>query len=619
MHFLAILGPRRHEQMELPPGLTAVGTNPPHGNAFVRLDDELVAAWQLLLCRQPDGALRVQNLGELPVHVAGRLIGQNEDCLVTFPCHLRVGRTHLFAYQVVDAPVGVCEAPDDSSLLTSQWESTSKDAPPVAAGVMHSLQELGQWTQALETHADLGAKEIRWPAPSPATLARWLESLMELQRHTASSPNFYEEAVRAVVDAGGLDGSQLLTRCDGRWSVEASYVPHPPAGMVYDGRLVERAAATGRTVYQTYQADSASQDYHSIGFGFASPVFDENQQVVGVLYASRQTSARNRRKGIRLLEALWTQVVAESVTAGVVRLKHETDAARRRVLLEQSFPASIVARLERQPGDTLHAEEREVSVLFVDLCDSSALSDRLGPSDTYELLADMMNLLTNAVEDHHGVVVDYYGDGLVAMWNAPLDQPRHAEWACQAALDMLEELKTFNVRWSDRVGHAVKLGVGIHTGQVWVGNAGSRTRIKYGPRGLNVNIANRIEKATRSLNVPLLISASTRRRLPPGAAVQRMGSVQLKGVSAPVMLFALHSVVRRAEDDDLQKRLDEYEWALRLLEQNRFDESQVVLERLVTANTTGLSLGFLQERISAKTVQEELSRRDAVAMPTLGS
>ncbi len=623
MHFLAVLGPRRHEQLELPPGLIAVGTNPPNGNPMVRLEDALVAPWQLLLCRQPDGGLRVENLGEAPVHVAGRLVGQNEDCLVPLPCHLRVGQTHLFAYKLSDAPVGVCEAPQDNSLLTNQLQIASPNGSAVEArnaigGVMQSFEELKQWTQALESPTHLPSCEIRWPAPSPATLARWLESLMELQRHTANSPNFYGDAVRAVVDAGGLDGSQLLVMRDGQWTVEASYVPHPPAGMAYDQRLIERAAATGRTVYQTYLADSESQDYHSIGFGFASPIFDETQQVVGVLYASRHASARNRRKGIRLLEALWTQVVAESVTAGVVRLKHETDAARRRVLLEQSFPASIVSRLERQPHDALQAEEREVTVLFVDLCDSSSVSDRLGPSDTYDLLADMMNLLTKAVEDRQGVVVDYYGDGLVAMWNAPLDQPHHAEWACRSALTMIDELQAFNARWSGRVGHAVKLGIGVHTGQVWVGNAGSRTRLKYGPRGLNVNIANRIEKATRALEVPLLISAATRRRLPPGAAVQRMGAVQLKGVSAPVMLFALHSVDRRPDDDELQNRLAEYEWALRLLEQNRFDESQTVLERLVTSNHSGLSLGFLQERVTAK-LPNELARQAEAAACTLGS
>ncbi len=131
MHFLAILGPRRHEQMELPPGLTAVGTNPPNGNPFVRLDDALVAAWQLLLCRQPDGGLRVQNLGEAPVHVAGRLVGQNEDCLVTFPCHLRVGQSHLFAYQVMDAPGGQTEGFYAMGVIDPLYRDTA--TPEVAA------------------------------------------------------------------------------------------------------------------------------------------------------------------------------------------------------------------------------------------------------------------------------------------------------------------------------------------------------------------------------------------------------------------------------------------------------------------------------------------------------
>lgn len=609
MHFLAVLGPRRHEQLELPPGLLALGSHPPTGNPFVVLDDALLAPWQLLLCRQPDGKLRVQNLGETPVFMSGRAIGANEDCLATFPCHLRVGQTHLLAYELTDEPLGVQETPREPLLALTQTLPSDRRERTTASsenggGVLESFRELSRLAGALETDAALPSEFVRWPAPSPVTLARWLESLTELQRQTAASPDFYQDAVRAVVEAGGLDGSQMLVQRDGQWVVEATYVPQPPAGMAFDRRLVERAAMTGQTVYQTYGADQRSNDHESIGFGFASPIFNEDQQVVAVLYASRQTSSRNRRKGIRLLEALWTQVVAESVTAGVVRLKHETNAARRRVLLEQSFPAEIVGRLERQALDPLQAEEREVTVLFVDLCNSSALSDHLGPADTYELLADMMNLLTRAVDDQQGVVVDYYGDGLVAMWNAPLDQPQHAERACRAALWMLDELQAFNGRWSERAGQVLQLGIGIHTGNAWVGNAGSRARIKYGPRGLCVNVANRIEKATRSLGVPVLISAATRRRLPPGAAVQRMGSVQLRGVTAPVMLYALHAVERREDQQELQGRLDDYEWALRLMEQNRFEESQAVLERLAAHNDGNLSLVFLEERMHSRAVEQ---------------
>ena len=119
--------------------------------------------------------------------------------------------------------------------------------------------------------------------------------------------------------------------------------------------------------------------------------------------------------------------------------------------------------------------------MFCDLRDFSGVSERLGASITYRLLSDLMDRLTDCVFAHLGVIVDYFGDGLCAMWNAPIDQPDHADRACQAALDMLRDLPKLDRHWQSVTGGYVQLGIGIHTGSTLVGNAGSRRRMKYGP------------------------------------------------------------------------------------------------------------------------------------------
>ncbi len=127
----------------------------------------------------------------------------------------------------------------------------------------------------------------------------------------------------------------------------------------------------------------------------------------------------------------------------MARVESEAQAARRRVQFEQFFTSDLVAALDRDPA-LLEGREREVTVLFADIRGFSAVSERLSPRLTCELIRDVMEHLTATIMESAGVVVDYIGDGLLAMWNAPLDQPDHAARACRAALAMRDGLPELN-------------------------------------------------------------------------------------------------------------------------------------------------------------------------------
>ena len=90
-----------------------------------------------------------------------------------------------------------------------------------------------------------------------------------------------------------------------------------------------------------------------------------------------------------------------------------------------------------------------------------------------ELLSHVMDCLTEAVVQHDGFVIDYYGDGLMAMWNAPTEQADHAERACRAALRMLATLPTVATEWQRVIHTELRIGIGIHTGSAQIGNAGN--------------------------------------------------------------------------------------------------------------------------------------------------
>src|SRR5262249_50428243 len=141
--------------------------------------------------------------------------------------------------------------------------------------------------------------------------------------------------------------------------------------------------------------------------------------------------------------------------------------------------------------------------------------------------------------EHDGVVVDYSGDGIMGMWNAPATHADHAAKACRAALSMLASLPDLDSRWHDRLGAPLRLGIGLNTGPALCGNTGSKQKFKYGPLGHTVNLASRVEGATKHFGIPLLLTGSTRARLGDAFAVRRLCKVRVVGIAGVVDLFEL--------------------------------------------------------------------------------
>src|SRR5439155_2452425 len=131
--------------------------------------------------------------------------------------------------------------------------------------------------------------------------------------------------------------------------------------------------------------------------------------------------------------------------------------------------------------------------------------------------------------------------------NAPVDQPDHAALACRAALAMLAELPAINSTWQETLGITVGVGVGVNTGPAMVGNTGSSYKFKYGPLGHAVNLASRVEGATKQLKVPILLTGSTRALLGDDFALRRLCKVRVVGIHEPVDLYELCGTACAAE------------------------------------------------------------------------
>jgi adenylate cyclase len=273
------------------------------------------------------------------------------------------------------------------------------------------------------------------------------------------------------------------------------------------------------------------------------------------------------------------------------------------VMLEQAFSPGVIEHLRRRP-EALAGCTREVSLLFADLRSFTTVAETMHPEVAYELLSDVLEWMTQIVMEHGGVVIDYYGDGLSAMWNAPLDTPGHVDLACTAALHLLETLPSVSDRWRERLGQPIEMGIGVHAGEVQVGNAGTRRRLKYGPRGSNVNIASRVQAATRQLDVPMLATEAVRQRLSSRFVTLRACTAKLPGLEQPMELF---TVFPATDGHRLQSDLDRYATALASFEGGDLDAAERILAELIN-NGPATPAAFLAQQANSLR-QSALGRR----------
>jgi adenylate cyclase len=271
----------------------------------------------------------------------------------------------------------------------------------------------------------------------------------------------------------------------------------------------------------------------------AAPILNRHNAVIGALYGERRYNPSTlEMESITELEAMLVEVLARGVAAGLARLEQEQQVMAARVQFEQFFTPELARQLARQP-DLLKGRDTEVSLLFCDIRRFSRISERLGPARTVEWISAVMGSLSDCVRAHDGVLVDYIGDELIAMWGAPEPQPNHARRACQAALDMLGKLPELNETWQTFLGEPMDVGIGINTGVARVGNTGSHHKFKYGPLGHTVNLASRVQGVTKYLKCRLLITGATQSQLDDSWATRRLCQVQVVNIDEPVTLYEL--------------------------------------------------------------------------------
>ncbi|MBM3219154.1 MAG: adenylate/guanylate cyclase domain-containing protein [Candidatus Rokubacteria bacterium] len=228
-------------------------------------------------------------------------------------------------------------------------------------------------------------------------------------------------------------------------------------------------------------------------------------------------------------------VVATRVLGAVgVRVeRHRIDKAFGRYVSKE------VATEVMADAPSLAGENREVSILFSDIRGFTTISEKRPPAELAAQLNEYFEAMTAAIFRHRGMVNDFIGDAVFGIFGAPVRDPDHA-WHAVAAADAMERaLQELNVKWEKEGQPLLHMGVGVHTGIVFAGNVGGRTRFKYTLIGDAVNLASRVEGVNKELGTTILLTEATHARVAARVRARDCGPVPVKGRNEPVRVFEL--------------------------------------------------------------------------------
>lgn len=249
-----------------------------------------------------------------------------------------------------------------------------------------------------------------------------------------------------------------------------------------------------------------------------------------------------------LIDPIFPSLAALATYIAVERVLHVASDSEKKFVRQafgQYLAPELLAQLENSPqAMRLGGESRDISVMFMDVRGFTPISEALTATELVDFINMLLAPLSDAIQDELGTIDKYIGDSIMAFWNAPVNVADHPTRACRAALKMRDSVNALND--SDAFGFAargfkdprVRIGVGINAGLACVGNMGSLRRFNYSAMGDVVNVAARIESASKGLNADLLVSEDVARQVK-GIALLEAGEIPLKGKSRPTKIYAI--------------------------------------------------------------------------------
>ena len=249
-------------------------------------------------------------------------------------------------------------------------------------------------------------------------------------------------------------------------------------------------------------------------------------------------------------------------------------------LFGQYVPPELVDEMAKNPeGYSMAGRKAELTVLFSDIRGFTTISEGLQPDQLANLMNEYLGAMTQVVRHQRGTLDKYIGDAIMAFWGAPMDDAEHARHAVLTALEMQKELKVLNQTLVAKGWPELKIGVGVNTGTMTVGDMGSPVRKSYTVMGDAVNLGSRLEGITKQYGVGIIVGETTREKLKTAFLFRELDRVRVKGKAEPIGIYeplGVEGEVAKAELEELKL----WNQALRYYRAQDWDQAEVALLNL---------------------------------------
>ena len=235
---------------------------------------------------------------------------------------------------------------------------------------------------------------------------------------------------------------------------------------------------------------------------------------------------------------------------------------------------AVVSDLMKEPEKLkLGGNTKELTLLFSDIRGFTTFSEKLTPDFLGDMLNEYFSLMTSSIFAHGGTLDKFIGDAVMAIFGAPLDLPGHPLNGCLSARSMISNLNKLNIKWESEGKNPIKIGIGLHTGKVKVGNFGSHERFDYTVIGENVNLASRLEGLTKPYGVDIIISDATYKNVEDKMLCRQLDRVMVKGSNKPLEIFELIGV-KNDLSEKIMAKVQDYQKCLKLYYSRQWEEAQ---------------------------------------------
>jgi len=287
--------------------------------------------------------------------------------------------------------------------------------------------------------------------------------------------------------------------------------------------------------------------------------------------------------------ALYLEIIPPVMALGVSSLaaaaySYATEGKERRFVrrtFSQYMDETLVQHVLKNPELIRPGgERRKVAVFFLDIAGFTAMAEKHTVEETTRILHTVLNAFSEVVIRNHGVIDKYIGDCIMAFWGAPLESGQDESNACRAALECLETLAVINRGFREDGLPEIAVRIGIHSGEVIVGNLGSDRLFDYTVVGDTVNLASRLESANKRFRTRIMVSSDVYDRTGDVFLARELGLIEVKGKTQPVRIYEI-SAVRETCDGPIAERVALHGRAMACFYEKRWQEAGRLFDRLL--------------------------------------